>query len=376
MFKTWAGTKEYVESGTEQKLRTGAISYGNSVYSQTLSKDVTLYAQWSQLFDIKFAYASGSNQDNFVWSGIEGEWFVLPNMTDIINRPNGNGQPWTKQYNNFAGWTTGTSSLATKYYERINGELNPEYIYTIGRTSATLIVLWQKTPYKVSFYTNDGTNDIHTFYEPVYGGTFRYYPGSPTRTGYLFTGLSQTKFADGQYARLRRESKDNGTTITSDKMAYTSSSNFHITGNMAFYASWTPDYMIEYNANGGTFSSSSKTLYRYSEIVSSSKSQLNLKANIYVGNRIALTREGYDFKGWQVQCADGTYATIKSSSTTRTTFDFYDNKFYSYRAEGVMVDENNKTQFVMTDNTVTLQALWEAKKFKITIIDTRANGTN
>lgn len=371
-----AWSKEYVESGTEQKLRTGAISYGNSVYSQTLSEDVTLYAQWSQLFDIKFAYASGSNQDNFVWSGIEGEWFVLPNMTDIINRPNGNGQPWTKQYNNFAGWTTGTSSLATKYYERINGELNPEYIYTIGRTSATLIVLWQKTPYKVSFYTNDGTNDIHTFYEPVYGGTFRYYPGAPTRAGYLFTGWSQTKFADGQYARLRRESKDNGTTITSDKMAYTSSSNFHITGNMAFYASWTPDYMIEYNANGGTFSSSSKTLYRYSEIVSSSKSQLNLKANIYVGNRIALTREGYDFKGWQVKCADGTYATIKSSSTKRTTFDFYDNKFYSYRAEGVMVDENNKTQFVMTDNTVTLQALWEAKKFKITIIDTRANGTN
>lgn len=371
-----AWSKEYVESGTEQKLRTGAISYGNSVYSQTLSEDVTLYAQWSQLFDIKFAYASGSNQDNFVWSGIEGEWFVLPNMTDIINRPNGNGQPWTKQYNNFAGWTTGTSSLATKYYERINGELNPEYIYTIGRTSATLIVLWQKTPYKVSFYKNDGTNDIHTFYEPVYGGTFRYYPGAPTRAGYLFTGWSQTKFADGQYARLRRESKDNGTTITSDKMAYTSSSNFHITGNMAFYASWTPDYMIEYNANGGTFSSSSKTLYRYSEIVSSSKSQLNLKANIYVGNRIALTREGYDFKGWQVKCADETYATIKSSSTTRTTFDFYDNKFYSYRAEGVMVDENNKTQFVMTDNTVTLQALWEAKKFKITIIDTRANGTN
>ena len=371
-----AWSKEYVESGTEQKLRTGAISYGNSVYSQTLSEDVTLYAQWSQLFDIKFAYASGSNQDNFVWSGIEGEWFVLPNMTDVINRPNGNGQPWTKQYNDFAGWTTGTSSLATKYYERINGELNPEYIYTIGRTSATLIVLWQKTPYKVSFYTNDGTNDIHTFYEPVYGGTFRYYPGAPTRAGYLFTGWSQTKFADGQYARLRRESKDNGTTITSDKMAYTSSSNFNITGNMSFYASWTPDYMIEYNANGGTFSSSSKTLYRYSEIVSSSKSQLDLKANIYVGNRIALTREGYDFKGWQIKCADGTYATIKSSSTTRTTFDFYDNKFYSYRAEGVKVDENNKTQFVMTDNTVTLQALWEAKKFKITIIDTRANGTN
>ncbi len=371
-----AWSKEYVESGTDQKLRTGAISYGNSVYSQNLSEDVTLYAQWSQLFDIKFAYASGSNQDNFVWSGIEGEWFVLPNMTDIINRPNGNGQPWTKQYNDFAGWTTGTSSLATKYYERINGELNPEYIYTIGRTSATLIVLWQKTPYKVSFYTNDGTSDIYTTYDPVYGGTFRYYPGAPTRAGYLFTGWSQTKFTDGQYARLRRESKDNGTTITSDKMAYTSSSNFHITGNMSFYASWTPDYMIEYNANGGTFSSSSKTLYRYSEIVSSSKSQLDLKANIYVGNRITLTREGYDFKGWQIKCADGTYATIKSSSTTRTTFDFYDNKFYSYRAEGVKVDENNKTQFVMDNNTVVLQALWEAKKFKITIIDTRANGTN
>jgi len=352
---------------------TGAISYSQPVYTHTIDTDRTLYAQWAQVYDIKFAYASGTNQKNFIWQGIENEWFILPDMNKIKDVT---GEEWTKLHNYFAGWTTGTSSLATKYFDKLeNGSVNPEFKYTVGRTSTTLIVLWQRTPYTVNFYTNDGSSNLYTTYAPVYGGNIKYYPTAPTREGYIFDGWSKTQYSDGEYSQLKRENKQNGTVLTFEQSCYTSSSNFKIEGNATYYASWTIDYVIEFDSNNGVFSNSSKTSYKYSELISSTKSQFDLKINMYIGKGITITRENYIFQGWNLRINDSEVSDelIKSSSTKRTTFDFFEMKYYDYKAEGITVPESSKkTLYLQTGNKIVLVAKWEPKTYQVTIYDTLA----
>ena len=361
-----------------QNRITGIISYSNSVYIHTLSENRTLYAQWSKVYIIKFAYAQGNNQKHFEYSGIEGEWFILPNMADI-NRIT--GSDWTKKYNYFAGWTTGTSSLATKYLEKLtSGENNPNYKYTIGRASTTLIVLWQKTPYTVKFYLNDNNDSsnggsVFDTYAPVYGGTYKYFPKNPTREGYIFDGWSKTDYTDNEYSTNKRKVRDN-IYVDSFEQAYTSASNFLIDNNMAFYASWTRNFVVEYDGNGGTFAGNATTKYTYAELGAS-----NLKINLYVGSGLkSLAKENYIFKGWKLQTSNGVAdKLIKTNETQKTTFDFLeiDGKYYyyDYRADGITVPENEKTEMTLIDGyKVVLVAVWEPKKYNVTIKDTRASG--
>lgn len=364
--------------------QTGTISYSNSVYVHTLSDVATLFAQWSKVYIIKFAYAQGSNQKYFEYSGIEGEWFMLPNMADITRIT---GSEWTKKYNYFAGWTTGTSSLATRYLEKLaTGEINLDFKYTIGRASATLIVYWLKTPYTVKFYLND--NDelssggaVFETYAPVYGGTYKYYPKSPTRDGYIFDGWSKVDYKTNEYSTLKRKVRDNITLSEEETnrygQAYTSSSNFLIDGDAIYYASWTSNFEVEYDANGGTFAGNAVTSYKYSELSSG-----NLKINLYVGSGLkSIAKENYIFKGWRIKISDGVVGDklIKTSDTQKTTFDFLniDGKYYyyNYKADGVTVADSEKTEMALQEGRkVVLVAEWEAKKYNVTIKDTMASG--
>ena len=364
--------------------QTGTISYSNSVYVHTISDVATLFAQWSKVYIIKFAYAQGSNQKYFEYSGIEGEWFMLPNMADITRIT---GSEWTKKYNYFAGWTTGTSSLATRYLEKsATGEINPEFKYTIGRASATLIVYWLKTPYTVKFHLND--NDelssggaVFETYAPVYGGTYKYYPKSPTREGYIFDGWSKVDYKTNEYSTLKRKVRDNIALSEAETnrygQAYTSSSNFLIDGDAIYYASWTTNFEVEYDANGGTFAGNAVTSYKYSELSSG-----NLKINLYVGSGLkSIVKENYIFKGWRIKISDGVVGDklIKTSDTQKTTFDFLniDGKYYyyNYKADGVTVADSEKTEMALQEGRkVVLVAEWEAKKYNVTIKDTMASG--
>jgi len=355
---------------------TGRISYDNPIYTHTESNGVVLFAQWSQVYDIKFAYASGSNQKNFIISGIEGEWFILPDINKIKEIT---GEEWTKTYNYFAGWTTGTSSLATRYLDKIESEgvskLNPEFKYDIVRKSTTLIVLWNKTPFSIKFYTNDGTESIFDTYAPAYGGTVKYYPSAPVREGYLFDGWSKTKYADNAYSKAKREAKDNGLNLTGDAVAYTKSSSFKVDGDATYYASWTIDYTIKYDASGGIITSG-KTSYKYSDFISSTSSTADLRINMYVGKGIQLTRENYNFAGWSLRIDNSSLSEdiILSSSTKRTTFDFYDMKYYDYKSAGTNIPDSDKKEiFVQSGNEIVLVARWTPKTYAVSIYDTLAS---
>ena len=65
---------------------------------------------------------------------------------------------------------------------------------------------------------------------------------------------------------------------------------------------------------------------------------------------------------------------IKSSSTKRTTFDFYEMKYYGYKAEGITVAESDKNPlYLQSGNKIILVANWEPVTYQITIVDTLAS---
>ncbi len=381
VYALWQQDKWTEELGKNRQ--TGLISYENPVYKHTVNENVTLYAQWSRVYTIKFAYDQGSNQKYFEYKGIYKEWFILPNMKDIETIT---GSEWTKKYNYFAGWRTGTSERADKYVEKQDdGSNNPNYYFTVGQSSATLIVYWKKTPYTINFYLNDndsstdGGSVFDTFPE-VYGGTYKYFTSKiPTREGYIFDGWSLTDYKTNEYSTIKRKIKD-GETVNAYNSVYTSSSNFLVSGDCNYYASWTTNFEIEYDANGGSFANNTTTKYTYSANGSG-----NLKINLYVGSgQKSISRENYIFKGWKIKGADGQIhdgdALIKTSDIQRTTFDFYkqdDGKYYyyNYKSDGITVADDEKTaMYVEGDKKVVLMAVWEPKKYNITIKDTLASG--
>ena len=354
------------------KLATGEISYENQVYTQTSSDDVTLYAQWSQIYNIKFAYDRGSNQKNFVWQGIAGEWFILPNMNDI--KANNNGNEWRKTYCFFAGWTTGTSTLSPKYYERIGGKqdaaLDPEYYYKISG-SQTLLAIWLSEPYTIKFNANGGTlaSASDAIKSPVYGNSLLTFPkNKPIRDGYIFNGWSKNQYSDGEYNRLLREATDNGTKLESDKTVYSAGGQYRVTGNCEYFASWMKDYIIEYDANGGEITSGNQ-VNKYSTLLSADNRSVSgqsnkalLKVRMQIGDKIGIEREGHEFIGWNLRRADGsidTTVTIKSTkiNTPYTTFDFYENKLYAYKSQGGNVDEKSKIDFELVDGSKVAQVV-------------------
>lgn len=360
-----------------ENRQTGQITYDNPTYVQTLGEDVTLYAQWSKEYTIKFAYDTTTKNKYFEYKGIEKEWFILPTQAVIEQEC---GERWTKTYNYFAGWKTGTSALATKYLEYLNdGEVNPNYMFIVARTNVTLIAHWVKTSYSVNFYLNDNDDKTNggavfdTFY-PVYGGTYKYYTSKvPTREGYIFDGWSEEDYATDEYSINLREN-------ASGKKAYNSSSNFLVKGNQDFYASWTTDYEIEYNANGGEFGSSATTKYTYS-VNGSGK----MKINLYIGSgQKSITRANYKFVGWKIADASGNIgddgALIKNSDTQKMTFDFYKDEngkcyYYKYKADGITVAQSEKTEmYLQNGRKVVLMAVWEPNKYSVTVKDTMASG--
>lgn len=343
---------------------TGAISYVNSAYVHTVSEEKTFYSQWSQIYSVTLKDNDSGNST--IVSGIKNEWFYLPNMERLKSLT---GKDWPiKNFCYFAGWKTGTSTLSTKYLEKLeDGTLNPEFYYTI-KSNVTLYVYWMNTPYTLNFYLNDGSSKIHTTMAPVYGGdlgSVYKFPSAPTREGYVFDGWSKKDYADGEYAGKIRAKE----VIADDDVIYKPNTNIRVYGDQDYYASWTIDYKIVYDANGGEFTrGADKKEIKYSEwLKKSSASTYDLKMTLKIGENINVKKDNYDFVDWYVGSDDSI------TLPTRTTFDLYEKKYYSARSGSVTVPEADKTAFpVGADNTIVLKAKWEPIKFTITVWDTRA----
>lgn len=343
-----------------------SIEYTNKTYRHTISEDITLYAQWSKVYTVTFADSYSFNKKTFTQSGVEGEWIQLDGLIEIASRG------WSKDYNTFIGWTNNpNSSSADKWLESLNnGEKNPDYTYTFKRSNVALYVLWERDEYEIKFYVNYGTENggkgkEFTTMFPAYGGTSKNYPSAPTRDGYIFKGWSETQYVDNDYEKkLKNNNFGEG-----DLPVYTSSKSFRVVGDAEYYATWTKNFTIIYDANGGQ--GVLPTSKKYSENFQNLIMQMQLGS----GNR--LTRDGYNFIGWGLKNPEtGELYDYTFKSSTGVVFDFdgmqvyvanYPNSKYSVELESLSDDD--------IANKLVLYAKWQIKEYYITLIDTKNNSS-
>lgn len=165
-------------------------------------------------------------------------------------------------------------------------------------------------PFIVTFNANGGT--VSTTSKSVnYGSTYGTLPIS-TRNGYTF---------DGWYT-----ASSGGTKITS-------TSNVTITANQTLYAHWTPKtYTVSFNANGGSVSTSSKSVSYDSTY----------------GTLPTPTRTGYTFDGWYTASSGGRKITSTSNvsiTANQTLYAHWTARTYtvSFNANGGSVATSSKS---------------------------------
>ena len=228
-----------------------AASGGTEVLDTTkvsITSTQTLYAHYSQnTYTVKFDANSGTtsvDSKNVVYDSIYGE---LPTPT--------------KTGYTFKGWFT----------DKTNGtKITSDTTVKITATQ-TLYAHWQVNTYIVSFNSNGG-DAVSTTVTVTYGSTYGTLP-TPSRTGYTFNGWY---------------------TATSGGTKITSSSTVSITTAQTLYAQWTANtYTVTFNANGGTITTTSKTVTYDSTY----------------GELPTPTKTGYTFAGWYTAETNGTRIT-------------------------------------------------------------------
>lgn len=375
IYYKWTQNKTYTVDGYEKP------DYSKEVYTHRVSEDVTLYAQWSTLRTVTFYQKSSASNStsSFTVTGVAGEWFVLPTTAKVVNELG-----WTnKSYNFFAGWksTTYTSSSNSNSiiyeYEKgkdanndgkddatgadldqnlyiLNGKdkvINQNYIHIIGTNNLNFnyYAYWENKVYTVEFYRNDGTeNLVGDKPVTVKGGNNISFPASPTRENYIFDGWSTTRYEDNT---LGKSVVNSVVMATGEELV------------IKYYASWTMNFTVSYDANGGTVSRTMPTIQYATNGKNLTLEVTTLNASSYISNT------GNTFDGWLLKTADGGWVDLNIGQRETYIFNFQTNKFYKKQQSGTQYD------FVLGDgegnrlNEVVLFAKWKANEYKITIID-------
>ena len=175
----------------------------------------------------------------------------------------------------FSGWYTASS-----------GGSQVTSSTTVTNTSNhTLYAHWNANPYTVYFNANGGS--VSTSSKTViYGSTYGTLP-TPTRTGYSF---------DGWYT-----ASSGGSQVTSSTTVTTAS-------NHTLYAHWNANsYTVYFDANGGSVSQSSKTVYYGSTY----------------GDLPTPTCTGFSFAGWFTASSGGSQVTSSTTVSTASNHTLY-----------------------------------------------------
>ncbi len=221
-----------------------------------ITANTKLYAHWkAESYEIKFDTNGGTVSTFFKMVERGAKYGTLPTPT--------------RSGYTFAGW----------YTAKTGGTKITESSTVLITKDTTLYALWTQKKYTVSFQGNGGTVTT-TRKAVVEGGTYGTLP-TPKRSGYIF---------DGWYT-----AKTGGTKILA-------SSKVTITKNVTLYAHWiAPKYTVSFSGNGGTVSTSSKTVTlgeRY-------------------GTLPTATKTGYLFAGWYT-AQKGGYKIASTSKVSLT----------------------------------------------------------
>ncbi|MDO5317107.1 MAG: InlB B-repeat-containing protein [bacterium] len=194
--------------------------------------------------------------------------------------------PYTRPGYKFAGWEyysccyCGYSYFSCKGVDcgGLVGIRQPGEMLDICGRSA-LVATWEAVPFSVYFDANGGYCSSSS-QSATADSTYGWLP-TPSRTGYTFAGWYTSAWG--------------GTRVTSSSSLYSNSSH-------TLYAHWTANnYTVYFDANGGSSSTSSKTVTYDSSY----------------GDLPTPTRTGYTFDGWYTSSSGG--SRVYSSSAVGIT---------------------------------------------------------
>lgn len=284
-----------VAGGTGTKYALGGTVSG---YSGKDGDVVTLYAQWRKNRVKISLHANGSKMgasagsyfsldaQSFVAMGgtrtiYEGEYGgYVTDSTNSLPDIQSTGNLWLERtgyhYNPNESWNTKSDGSGKSYSE--NGGILAKDFADLKDSdkSVTLYANWKPNNYKVRYNGNGATSGTMTDSAHVYDTTKVLTRNAYARTGYTFTGWN-TK-ADGKGTAYANGASVKNLTASKDEV-------------VTLYAQWKANrYTLTYNANGGTVSTSSKTL-QYGDAF---------------GTLPTPKRDGHRFLGWYTSATGGT----------------------------------------------------------------------
>lgn len=284
-----------VAGGTGTKYALGGTVSG---YSGKDGDVVTLYAQWRKNRVKISLHANGSKMGasagsyfsldalSFVAIGgtraiYEGEYGgYVTDSTNSLPDIQSTGNLWLERtgyhYNPNESWNTKSDGSGKSYSE--NGGILAKDFADLKDSdkSVTLYANWKPNNYKVRYNGNGATSGTMTDSSHVYDTVNSLTKNAYARTGYTFTGWN-TK-ADGKGTAYANGASVKNLTASKDEV-------------VTLYAQWKANrYTLTYNANGGTVSTSSKTL-QYGDAF---------------GTLPTPKRDGHRFLGWYTSATGGT----------------------------------------------------------------------
>ena len=240
--------------------------------SQTVSSNITLYAQWvtssGQSYTVTYNANGASGTVPSAQTALDGITIEIAGQGDL-----------TYSGKAFNGWNTNSSGTGTTY---------PAGSLLTVNATITLYAQWIDSTgvtYTVSYNSNGGTGTVPSL--TVSDGQTITLPGGSglSYSGYTFAGW---------------------TAISTNGTYYYIGQSYTVSGNVTFYAVWDytggSTYTVTFNANGGTGTPPP------SRLVGSTSS-------ITLPSGSGLSRTGYTFAGWSTSSEPNETNTYTSGSS-------------------------------------------------------------
>lgn len=287
----------------------GAVVYKDKAKISNLAdkdgKTITLYAKWNAVdYTISYSLNGGTNSSSNPKS------YKITTTTIMLKTPSKKGYT-------FGGWYT-SANYSTKVTQIPKGSTG----------NKTLYAKWTANTYKVAFNKNSGTGSMSTV-SYTYNKAAALPANTFSRSGYSFRCWN-TK-SDGSGTNYANKASVNNLTSVSG-------------GTVTLYAQWAKGYKLSYHANGGTVSTSSKTVYQ----------------GLTYGTLATPTRKGYSFSGWYTAASGGSKVTSSTKMTAGKAHTLYAhwskiNYTVKYVLNGGTNSKSNPTAYTITSTTITLK---------------------
>ena len=236
---------------------TDAVAGDKVEPTDTVNKDITLYARWIKTVTVTYQKDGGTCSESSKKVTVGGAYGDLPVPT--------------KTGYTFAGW----------FSESTGGTVITKDSSVTKTTNHDIYARWTANTYTVTFDVN-GDDDICMCDTDSKTVTFDAGYGTlptPLRTGYKFTGWYTEKSGNNK--------------VTENTL-------YRVAGNQTLYAHWTPlTYIVNFYRNDGT----------------TSKTSISVTYNSTYGANndfSTATRTGYDFAGWYTEPAGGSPITAET----------------------------------------------------------------